>query len=278
MPKVSVIIPCHNYARYLPDSVGSALAQSHEDIEVIIVNDGSTDDTREVAGRLIREHPGRQVRLINQENQGVSAARNNGIRASTGEFFVPLDADDMLKPDYVERVLSVLESGQPVALAYSWIEHFGSDTARERCGEFTHKNVILRSGPPCTALIRKSAWERVNGYKDCMRAGGEDWEFSCSLYEAGFRAAVVQEHMFMYRKHGPSRSGGEYAAALGVNTQVKLLHPALFEPSLCRISVRLARAAIWLKSWTRDPVTRYLYVNFPRLHGFFRDIKYSGLK
>jgi glycosyltransferase involved in cell wall biosynthesis len=254
------------------------LAQSYRDIEVIIVDDGSTDDTREVAGRLIRERGEGRVRLIRQENLGVSAARNNGIRASTGEFFVPLDADDALKPDYLERVLQAVGADKSVALTYTWTEHFGADTARERCGEFTHRNVILRSGPPCTALIRRSSWEKVGGYKDGMHAGGEDWEFTCSLYEAGFSAAVVPEYLLMYRKHGPSRSGGEYASALEVNTQVKLLHPALFEPFLCRISVRLAKAVIRLKSWTRDPITRYFYINFPRLHGFFRDIKYSGLK
>jgi len=278
MPKVSVIIPCYNYANYLPDAVGSVLAQSYRDIEVIIVDDGSTDDTREVAGRLIREHGEGRVRLIRQENQGLSAARNSGIRASKGEFSLPLDADDMLKPDYLERVLQAVGADKSVALTYTWTEHFGADTARERCGEFTLRNVMLRSGPPCTALIRKSAWEQVGGYKTGMRFGGEDWEFTCSLYEAGYKGAVVPEYLFLYRKHGHSMSRTAYEAALEISSQVKLLHPALFEPFLCRISVRLAKAVIRLKSWTRDPVTRYFYINFPRLHGFFRDIKYSGME
>ena len=98
MAKVSVIIPCYNQGAYLNEAVESILAQSYRDFEIIVVNDGSTD---EETNRLLSGYDRQQTRVLHTENQGLSSARNNGIREAQGEYILPLDADDRIDPTYL---------------------------------------------------------------------------------------------------------------------------------------------------------------------------------
>src|SRR5688572_16694880 len=102
-PLVSVVIPCFNQAHYLGEAIESAIAQSYPSVEIIVVDDGSTDDPEAVVG----QYPG--VRLMRQSNQGVSAARNSGLQASRGEYLVFLDADDRLLPDALATCITMLQ-------------------------------------------------------------------------------------------------------------------------------------------------------------------------
>jgi glycosyltransferase involved in cell wall biosynthesis len=274
LPKVSVVIPCYNYARYLPEAVESALGQTFADLEVVIVDDGSTDDTAVVAERLILEDSDREVRLICQQNAGVSAARNRGIDAALGEYVLTLDADDVIRPTYVERLFHVLDADPGIDLAYTWTERFGDSSGVDESGEFTLNNLVVNNGPPCTILMRKSAWESVGGYNPVMDKGGEDWEFGLKLYREGYKAVVIPEALFMYRKHGTSRIDQEQLFALDVTKTLKLLHPWAFEPFLFGISPKLARFAIHLKRFTRDPVAKLIYLRLPRLHDLLKRLKY----
>src|SRR6476620_2706725 len=99
MPLVSIVIPCHRQAHFLPQAIESALSQTHRQREVVVVNDGSPDNTAEVAAC----YPG--VRCVRQENRGVAEARNSGFRASRGEYVLFIDADDRLTPNAVEAHL-----------------------------------------------------------------------------------------------------------------------------------------------------------------------------
>ena len=275
MPRISVIIPCYNYARFLPEAVESVVRQTYPGVETIIVNDGSPDNTVEIAEELIAKFPGHRIRLINQENLGISAARNTGIEVSACDYYLPLDADDILLPGCLERLLDVTEEDPAADFAYPWSERFGNDPGLDVRGEFTRKVLLVNQGPSCVALIKKSAWRRAGGYKTVMTMGYEDWEFYHSLFEAGCKGVVVPEVLFLYRRHGPSRADSANRHILEVTRRIKLLHPRMYEPFLCGLSVHLARAVIWLKSWTRDPVMHYIYVKFPGLHSKLRHIKYS---
>jgi glycosyltransferase involved in cell wall biosynthesis len=108
---VSVVIPCYNQGRYLREAIHSVLSQTYRDIEIIVVDDGSTDNTREVATR-------EPVRYVSQTNQGLSAARNRGIGEGQGEFFVFLDADDRLFPDGIRAGVEALAEHPNCAFAY----------------------------------------------------------------------------------------------------------------------------------------------------------------
>ena len=108
IPKVSVYIPAYNCEAFIQEAVESVLKQTYDDVEVVICNDGSTDNTRDVIVNNFATHP--QVTLIEQENQGISAATNAAIQACKGEYILQLDADDLLLPNCVESLVQVMDS------------------------------------------------------------------------------------------------------------------------------------------------------------------------
>jgi glycosyltransferase involved in cell wall biosynthesis len=193
---VSIVIPCHNQARFLPDAIDSALAQTVPPHEVIVVDDGSTDDVAAV----VRRYDG--VKLIRQDNAGVSAARNTGVRAARGTWIATLDADDKLAPAYIERLIGKAD------IVSSTLETFGAESrtwkppkARPTTADFVRMNHIM-----CCSLFRREWWERVGGYDEAMRNGYEDWDFWVRCSAAGAGVLAVPETLFYYRKHGGDRS------------------------------------------------------------------------
>jgi glycosyltransferase involved in cell wall biosynthesis len=114
-PRVSVVVPCYNYGRFVGDAVGSILAQSFRDFEVIVVDDGSTDDTPDV----LRQITDQRVRVLRKPNEGCAAARNTGRALARGEFLAFLDADDLWRPTFLERQLEVLEAEPEVDYCFA---------------------------------------------------------------------------------------------------------------------------------------------------------------
>lgn len=127
MPRVSIIIPCYNAAAWLPAAIESALAQTHRDIEVILVDDGSQDDSLAVA----RRYESQGVRVISQPNRGASAARNHGLRLAQGDYIQFLDADDLIAPDKIARQLDALAVAPDCIAAGPW-GRFETDIAHAR--------------------------------------------------------------------------------------------------------------------------------------------------
>ena len=192
MGKVSIVIPCYNQAQYLSDAIGSALAQTYKDIEVIIVNDGSTDNTPEVAG----SYP---VVLINQENRGLSGARNSGVHAATGVWILPLDADDMIRPEYIAKTIGKAD------FVTVDVQEFGDRNNLWRLGnDFSPAAFSTSNRAVCCSLYRKRVWESIGGYDENMKMGYEDWDFNLRCSYAGFGMVRVPEPLLQYRKHGRS--------------------------------------------------------------------------
>src|SRR5919112_6190031 len=123
LPLVTVVIPCYNQAHFLGEAIESVLSQSYRNFEIIVVDDGSTDETSEVASRY------EEVRLIRQENRGLSGARNTGIRDSQGEFLVFLDADDKLLPGALEAGLRCFEAHPECEFVFGDFRYIGIDGA-----------------------------------------------------------------------------------------------------------------------------------------------------
>ena len=122
---ISVIIPCYNHGQYLSHALNSVLSQTFTDWEAIIVDDGSTDETREVAGHFVD----RRLHYVYQENQGLSAARNSGIRIAQGEYLAFLDADDEWEPEFLETVCENLEADPTLTAVFcrnKYIDENGS--------------------------------------------------------------------------------------------------------------------------------------------------------
>jgi glycosyltransferase involved in cell wall biosynthesis len=205
LPLASIIIPCHNSARYLSETIESALAQTHPDIEVILVDDGSTDETSSIA----KSYP---VRYVYQENRGISAARNKGISHCRGRYVQFLDHDDRLLPDAVETGVRLLEEHPECAIAVGEHRYIGADgrvlgySNKRAAGRDLY--LMLLEGnfveTPCSALHRRSTFS-ITGIFDENVQGAEDFElYLRTARRSGLigHAAVVAE----YRLHNANTS------------------------------------------------------------------------
>lgn len=195
---VSVIVPVYNGARYLKESVETALAQTHENLQIIIINDGSTDGSGEIAEELRRTDD--RVIVVHQENRGLSAARNTGLDYVEGEFVNFLDADDWLFENKIEVQLAALTEAPDYGLAYSdYVKRHESEEFQVARGipplPFPRLLVYRNWFAPMVPLVRTSLIKEVGQFDTSMRAS-EDWDywFRCAqhtefLYVPGILAA-----------------------------------------------------------------------------------------
>lgn len=202
MPRVSVIIPCYNLGSYLPEAIGSVLAQSLVETEIVVVDDGSTDrETRQILDTACWS----RTTIVRTANRGVSAARNTGISIARGEYILPLDADDMIAPTYLEKASVVLDRETEAGIVYCEAELFGALQGPWRISEFSLPHMLLDNLIFSSALFRRRDWEAVGGYCEQMRIGWEDWDFWLRLLEMGRQAVRLPEPLFAYRIRPGSR-------------------------------------------------------------------------
>lgn len=173
MPKISVIVPCYNQAQYLDECLQSVLDQTYTDWECIIVNDGSPDNTEDVAKKWTEKDA--RFKYLKKENGGLSSARNAGIENAKGEWILPLDADDKIGERYLE--LAEKEFEKEYTIIYCEAEFFGDKTGKWELPEFSIPVLAEKNCIFCSAFYNKSNWERVGGYDIKMQYGLEDWEF-----------------------------------------------------------------------------------------------------
>jgi glycosyltransferase involved in cell wall biosynthesis len=241
---VAVVIPCYQQAEYLAEAVESVVGQTFGDWEVVIVDDGSTDATAAVAEGLIAAHPDRRIRLLRQANQGVAAARNNGIAASTGRYVLPLDADDVLQPPMLERTVGLLEAEPGVAVAYTDFVHFGAADRPISSGRWELEALGYANQLGISALYRREVWAAVGGYNANMRHGYEDWDFWIGAAEHGFTGRRISDALWRHRVRAASRDVGAWDHRRGLRRQIARNHPAVFTPwRRLRFAIRRAVSA-----------------------------------
>ncbi|MHB8120990.1 MAG: glycosyltransferase family 2 protein [Desulfuromonadaceae bacterium] len=226
MPRVSVIIPCYNHGEYLDEAVDSILAQTFRDFEIIIVNDGSTDaQTIATLENYQRPH----TRVLHTSNQGLAMARNNGIREACGEFILPLDADDRVAPDYLEKGVAIMDASPGTGIVYCLADCFGAQQGRWDIPEYSPRGMLLTNLIFCCSLFRKSSWEQTAGYNPNMNRGWEDWDFWLSLIERGCTVQRIPEVLFFYRV-APESMVRSMDRKVRVEMHLQLMrnHPGLF--------------------------------------------------
>jgi predicted O-linked N-acetylglucosamine transferase (SPINDLY family) len=202
-PKVSVIIPCYNLGQYIDEAVDSVLAQTYRNFEIIIVNDGSTD---EETINILKNYNKPKTEVLHTTNQGVSAARNTGIQGATGKYIICLDADDKICNTYLEKAVKVLEENQNIGIVDCEVELFGEQTGRcEFLPEYQLSLILLVNCVYPIGVFRKSDWERTNGYNSNMIYGWEDHDFWLSIIELGREVVRLPEVLFFYRQRSGSR-------------------------------------------------------------------------
>ena len=196
MPKVSVIIPCYNQGQYLDEAVQSVLAQSCDDFEIIIVNDGSTD---EFTNDLLSSYRGEKINVIHTANQGLAEARNTGIRASTGRYILPLDADDKIGAVYLAEAAKVLDAAPETGIVYCEAEYFGEKTGKWDLPPYSFEKMLRENKIFCSAFFRREDYDATCGYDPKMIHGLEDWDFWLSLLELGKKVYRIPKTLFYYR-------------------------------------------------------------------------------
>lgn len=209
-PLVSIIIPSYNDSKFLVDSINSALNQKYSNIEVIIVNDGS-ENKEDIEFFKNFPYSSEKVKLINKNNQGLAAARNTGVINSNGEYFVPLDADDKISSDFIEKTLEIALENQKIGVVYTDQHFFGLEDKIMPMLDFDFVKLLSVNHVSVCSLVKREAYESVRsknglGYNLNMIYGYEDWDFWISLGELGWKFKCVHEPLFFYRKRINSMS------------------------------------------------------------------------
>jgi glycosyltransferase involved in cell wall biosynthesis len=223
---VSIIIPCYNQAIYLKESAESAIRQSYKNIEIIIVNDGSQDNTQEILENLRKKYPER-IKVISQKNSGLSLARNAGIEKAKGRYIVPLDADDLLSEKMIEMSMNTMVEYN-ADIVYSGYRLFGTVNRKNYLKPF-YKNIILYWNVcSATALYKKEVWKTIGGYKENMHGGYEDWEFWINAYKHNFKFQHINEILWSYRRKETSMVEDAKKKDNYLRAKIIMNHPELY--------------------------------------------------
>lgn len=198
-PLISFVIPCYNDKKYIEECVNSALNQTYKNIEIIIVDDGSDEETKLVLQKI---EP-KISKLITQKNQGQSCARNIGIKNAKGTYILNLDSDDFFEPTFCEKAISNFKSDTTCKIVTSFTNIIYEQTYKKEkyipqggnISKMMYSNTAMGS-----CMFLKENWKNVGGYDESMKSGFEDWEFYIRVLKSGGVVKVIPEYLFNYRR------------------------------------------------------------------------------
>lgn len=251
-PSVSVVIPTYNYGQYIKEAIDSALEQTLPPCEIIVADDGSTDDTAQIVAEY-----GDKVRYIRYEHKGICHLRNAVLDEIKGDWFVNLDADDYLANDFIEQSLAVaLSSEERIAVVYPDRTYFGAANFEVVSEEFSiakmrHRNIIVMD-----SLINTSAAREVR-FDVAFASGLEDYDFFMGLINAGYIGKVQHKSRVFCRVHKKSRTSAINKDVYRTNRLIKQMvvkYPKLFSKEEARdtldyynvpIAMRMHLVQLW---------------------------------
>ncbi len=248
MPAVSVVMPAYNVAPYIGTSIASVCAQTFADWELLIVDDGSTDDTAAIAERFARADP--RVRVLRQANGGISAARNTALRRTAGEFIAILDSDDLWSPGFLAGQLAVFERhpDTDVVTGNAWFLGGPLDGAPARptpdarpapdlLGIITDETAVF-----IMCVFRRRVYDAIGGFDESMRCN-EDYDLWLRAAAAGFRFRRNDEPLGRYRRRDDSLSAHELKMLRGILRVYTKLRPSLVNRprELAALDAQIAR-------------------------------------
>jgi glycosyltransferase involved in cell wall biosynthesis len=220
-PCVSVIVPCYNAVIYLQECLDSVLDQTYTNWECIVVDNASTDNSKEIAEQYVQKD--KRFRLIYHDIKGVSSARNKGITCSSGKYILPLDADDKISATYLQKAISILENNDKIKVVYCDAELFGHMSGKWNLPEFSLNQMLIENAIFCAALFRRADFNKTTGYNESMITGFEDWDFWLSLITDDSEVYKIPEVLFYYRIKKDSRNNSLD------NDQQKILRRKIYE-------------------------------------------------
>lgn len=206
MSKVSIIVPCYKLGKYLPEALDSVLAQDYADWDCIIVNDGSPDSTAEVAANYCAKDS--RFKSLDLENGGVIRARNKGVEASTGDYLLFLDADDILFPDYIGKAVRAMEENPALLVVSGPVEQFGDASGMIEIPPFSKDTMLARNSLHVSSMIRRADFDRAGGFNPEMAEGLEDWDLFLGILEKDGDVLILDTPVLKYRIRKSSRNKG----------------------------------------------------------------------
>ncbi|WP_125722363.1 glycosyltransferase family 2 protein [Flavobacterium ustbae] len=198
-PIVSVVIPCFNDEDYIQETIQSVLCQTFQNFEIVIVDDGSNESTKQLLSTLIND----RIKVITQNNKGPSSARNAGFAAAKGNYVLMIDADDTFEISFLQKAVKILNENSVIGAVSSYCNMFIENHEviyhhYPKGGNL--KDFLFDNNSVSFALIRKEAWQDIDGYDEEMTNGFEDWEFWIRMTKKQWDIYVIPELLFNYRK------------------------------------------------------------------------------
>jgi glycosyltransferase involved in cell wall biosynthesis len=205
-PRISVIVTCYNLGEYLDEAVESILAQTYQDFEILIVDDGSTDAA---TIDLLADYRRPKTHVIRIAHAGVAAARNVGIAHTTGQYLCAMDADDRFEPSYFVKAARILDGDPEVTFVSCWLRTFGDEDWEWQPQRCDLPTLLWEDTVLTASLVRRDAVLVVGGYDTEMPTqGDDDWDLWLTLAARGYRGVILPEVLFYYRRRAGSVSSG----------------------------------------------------------------------
>lgn len=215
-PRLSVVVACYNSGSYLDEALDSIYAQSFGDFELILADDGSSDDATRQALARARLRP--RAALLRLPHRGAPAARNAALARARGEFLCAVDSDDRVLETWFEDAIAVLDREPALSFVSHWLRAFGDEDWEWRPEGCDLPSVLDTFNLNGAALVRRAALEAVGGYDESMAQGCEDWDLWIRLVAAGHRGVILPRVYYLYRQR---------AGSLSRSMAHGLLHPQL---------------------------------------------------
>lgn len=198
-PKISIVIPCYNHGKYIDETLASIDKIEDKNLyEIIIVNDGSTELLCNERLKAISETG--LYKVIWQANQGVCKARNNAFSHVRGEYVLPVDSDNRIKPEFIYTAIKLLDANKDISIVYSDYELFGQESGIRVAGEFNLQRLMLSNFIDNCSVFRKSMLDHIGNHDTFKTINGvEDWEFWMRAAFNGYKFHYINKPMFEYR-------------------------------------------------------------------------------
>jgi len=229
LPFVSVIVPVYNMEKYLPETLDSILASDYHLFEVVLMNDGSTDASLDIA----REYASKDARVsvYTQRNAGPCAARNHAISLAKGEWILPVDADNRIECDFISKAVEVIKADKEVKVVCPRADFFGDRSGEWKLPPFSLRLLARKNIMDTCALYRKSEWKRIGGYCEEIIAR-EDWEFWIAMLKEGGKVVRLPGISLHYRIRNNSKRVWDRLLKRHVVDVLNKRHPEFFEREL----------------------------------------------
>jgi len=260
VPRVSVVVPVFNAGDLLRRALDSVAAQTYPDHELVVVDDGSTDERTVDILRDAARRPG--VTLHRTPNRGPACARNLAVSQARGDYVVALDADDSLAPAFLERTVPLLEAEPDLGVAHTWVRLVGRHHGVWKTGPFALPQLLASCTLHVSSLYRRVIWEQVGGYDPQFVESCEDWDFWVSAAARGWTGRAVEEPLAFYRRTAQSRETTARLPVTSASLMRKLvakhrdLYAAHLEEVCASMYERAALTSTLLERVYHHPVAR----------------------